>query len=442
MRRAVVLALALAACGSDVEQLTFEQALDPENCASCHPQHVKDWSGSMHAFAADDPVFRAMNARGQRETNGELGDFCVQCHAPMAVEQGLTTDGLNLDAVPKHLRGVTCAYCHLTEEVEGTHNNPLRLATDLVMRGAFEAQGPAAHASMISPLHDRANPESSKLCGSCHDIVTPKGVHLERTYAEWQESLFAHDTQAELQTCGRCHMPGTDGVAADVEGVPIRRVTDHKMVGVDVATIDWPEKAAQREAIQRMLDPTLFPRMCISRVPGGTQVDVDLENFAAGHSFPSGATIDRRAWVELRATLGAREVYSVGVIPEGVAVATSTAPDLWRIWDVGYDENDEVAHMFWEIARVEQRLLLAPTALSPLDPEYRDPHVVRTFRFDGVADRIEMNVRLRPIGLDVLDDLIASGDLDPSFRDEVPTFTLGAANVVWTIDDGERCIPE
>ena len=43
----------------------------------------------MHAYAAEDPVFLAMNQRGQRETNGELGDFCVQCHAPVAVHVGL-----------------------------------------------------------------------------------------------------------------------------------------------------------------------------------------------------------------------------------------------------------------------------------------------------------------------------------------------------------------
>ena len=48
----------------------------------------------MHAYASDDPVFRAMNQRAQRETSGALGDFCVKCHAPMAVQKALTTDGL------------------------------------------------------------------------------------------------------------------------------------------------------------------------------------------------------------------------------------------------------------------------------------------------------------------------------------------------------------
>lgn len=441
MRRLLALAVALAGCSESVEQLTYQQALDPESCKDCHPDHYREWSGSMHAFAGDDPVFIAMNERGQRETIGELGDFCVQCHAPVALAQGLTTDGLDLDQVPKSMRGVTCAFCHLAKEVTGTHNNPIVLDDEVIMRGAFEAADGAAHRSEPSPLHDRSNPESSNLCGSCHDIVTPADVHLEQTFLEWKESLYAHETPAELQTCGRCHMPGRDGVAAEVEGVPLRRITDHKMVGVDVATIDWPEKEAQREAIQRMLDPTVFPQLCVRRVQGGTMIEVDLENFAAGHSFPSGATFDRRAWVEIVATLGGAEVFVSGRVEPDQAVVTSTVNDPWHIFDVGYGEGGDIEHMFWDIRTYDKRLLSAPTAISPIDPEWRDPHVKRSWTFNGVADRIEMNVHIRPIGLDVLDDLIDSGDLAPQFR-TTPTFTLRAANLVWTADLEQTCIPE
>src|SRR5688572_9748953 len=100
--------------------------MDPETCKTCHPKHYREWSGSMHAYASDDPVFLAMNARGQEEV-ATLGDFCVQCHAPMAVRTGATTDGLNLAELPRHLKGVTCYFCHTVSAVEGTHNNPLVL---------------------------------------------------------------------------------------------------------------------------------------------------------------------------------------------------------------------------------------------------------------------------------------------------------------------------
>src|SRR5690606_12102124 len=120
----------------------LEALQDPETCAECHPDHYREWLGSMHAYAAEDPVFRAMNARGQRETGGALGDFCVQCHAPVAVALGLTEDGLDLDALPREVQGVTCYFCHQVDAVEGTHNNPLRLAFYDIMRGGFADAAP------------------------------------------------------------------------------------------------------------------------------------------------------------------------------------------------------------------------------------------------------------------------------------------------------------
>ena len=76
--------LALAAtgigCGGETKMLTPSELLDPAKCQSCHPQQYTDWSGSMHAYASDDPVFVAMNRRGQADTHGELGSFCVDEH--------------------------------------------------------------------------------------------------------------------------------------------------------------------------------------------------------------------------------------------------------------------------------------------------------------------------------------------------------------------------
>jgi hypothetical protein len=75
--------------------------MDPETCRTCHQDQYSEWAASMHAHAAEDPVFIAMNRRGQEETAGALGDFCVRCHAPMAVREGRTVDGLNLDSLER-----------------------------------------------------------------------------------------------------------------------------------------------------------------------------------------------------------------------------------------------------------------------------------------------------------------------------------------------------
>ncbi|MFI5307823.1 MAG: multiheme c-type cytochrome, partial [Polyangiales bacterium] len=162
---------------------SVEALRDPETCKGCHAEHYAEWQGSMHAYAATDPVFIAMNERGQKETGGQLGDFCVKCHAPMALELGLTTDGLNLpDLTDPSARGVTCYFCHDVSAVEGDHNRALVLAHDATMRGglgagkgaadarnAAAAAANAAHRSTYSPLHDGSSRDSAALCGACHD---------------------------------------------------------------------------------------------------------------------------------------------------------------------------------------------------------------------------------------------------------------------------------
>src|SRR5215510_11459279 len=153
MRAAACAALALtiggAGCGDGGGSLPIAKLQDPETCNECHPKHFTQWSGSMHGYASDDPVFVAMNKRGQRETGGQLGTFCVKCHAPMAVELGLT-NGADFDParLPATARGVTCYFCHNVQSVEDTHNNGLALAMDQTMRGGVSdpVTSPAHHA--------------------------------------------------------------------------------------------------------------------------------------------------------------------------------------------------------------------------------------------------------------------------------------------------------
>ena len=61
MRGWPLILVGLSGCGGDgcgaTEPLTARQLRDPEVCAGCHPAHYEEWSGSMHAYAADDPLF-------------------------------------------------------------------------------------------------------------------------------------------------------------------------------------------------------------------------------------------------------------------------------------------------------------------------------------------------------------------------------------------------
>ncbi|MBX3192703.1 MAG: hypothetical protein KF819_37310 [Labilithrix sp.] len=433
-------AIALASCTSttpDEPTLTGDALLDPNNCLPCHADQFREWSGSMHAYAGEDPVFIAMNKRMQRETNGQAGSFCVSCHAPLAVRAGKTVDGLNLGELPSFMRGVTCAFCHAASAVEGTHNNPLRLATDGVVRGGIADPAKSPHRSAYSELHDREVLPSSSMCGACHDVVTPAGAHIERTFSEWNASLYAKPGQL---SCGKCHMEGREGVAARVEGAPRRRVHDHTMAAVDVALTPFTDEDGQRAAVQRLLDATLLAKLCVKQTPAaGLVAEVTLDNAFAGHSFPSGAAQDRRAWVELIAYRGDAVVFSSGVVEEKKAVAALPDPNLWLLRDKVFDAAGKEVHMFWRAARYESELLPPAVTADPTDPAFYHA-VTRTYSLpQPVPDRVTMRVRMRPVDFDLLDDLVATGDLDPKILDRIPTFELGGTVKEWTNDRGFRC---
>lgn len=439
-------ALALmAACGQP-DYLSVAELMDPQSCRDCHPKHYREWSGSMHAYAADDPVFLAMNRRGQEETGGELGDFCVKCHAPMAVHTGATFDGLNLEDLPQHQKGVTCYFCHNVKAVEGTHNNPLVLADDQVMRGGIrDPVANDAHPTAYSALHDRNSMESSSMCGSCHDIVTQAGVHLERTFSEWQETVFASEIPQAHLSCSKCHMIGdVDGVVADVPGVPLRKPKDHAFPGVDVALTEWPEIDMQLAGIERDLFAAVSPKLC-AEPPGPLSFTYILDNVFAGHMLPSGASADRRGWVELIAYDDSDQiVYQSGVVADGQAVAElpSLGDDqLWQIRDFAYDENGDEAHMFWDIRSVDSQLLLPAVTNDMTDPRYNHS-VERTYTLQLATPpaRVTARMRMRPMGLDILDDLIASGHLDPQYRERMRTFDLTGTVLEWRAEHGLGCV--
>jgi hypothetical protein len=421
--------------------LDRDALLDPESCSGCHPVQYREWSGSMHAYAADDPVFLAMNRRGQRETDGELGPFCVSCHAPMAVREGATTDGLNLDEVPRQLKGVTCFFCHTVRAVAGTHNNPLELADDMVLRGEYaDPVGTSAHSAGYSPFLDRDAEASASLCGACHDVVINEHAAIERTFQEWRQSVFS---EAGGATCGQCHMDQSLEAApiADAPGTVARRLHDHSMPGVDLALTPFPEMTAQRDGVQALLDATLQSALCVVDLGGASAIRVILDNIGAGHGFPSGAAQDRRVWVEIVAEADSSVVYASGMVADGTAVTESADPDLWLFRDCMFDAAGAPTHMFWEADRYESNQLAAQVTLDPGDPRFYQTHVVQSFPraekefFDAVPERVTMRVRVRPIGFDVLDDLVAGGDLDEGVRDAVPTFDidLGAGPVLeWT----------
>jgi hypothetical protein len=443
--------LSLSACNDEPLEPNYpapSALYDSKTCAKCHPAHYDEWSASMHAYAAEDPVFLAMNQRGQEETNFELGTFCVNCHAPLAVRLGLT-DGRDPSQIPAELRGVTCYFCHNVDAVEGTHNNPLSLSDDVTMRGRIKDPETASfHRSSYSALLAGDQHESAAMCGSCHDIVlptplAPAPVELERTFTEWKASVFAPEhapSPSSVSTCTSCHLPGINGVPI-AEGGPKRTRHSHHMAAVDGPMTPFPAtddaaRDAELAALQasdreRLLDVTVRVEICLQVLTETeSAVHVTLDNANAGHNFPSGASQDRRAFTELVAYRGDEVIYQSGVVADAEAVSVETDPDLWLLRDEAFDEAGNEVHMFWDIAELERNTLPAQVTANPALPEYYKSHLRRRFplasgdAIPGVPDRVTVRLRLVPIGFDVLDDLVESGHLDPTLRNRMTTLDL------------------
>ncbi len=503
-RRACVLAAfcaaTIGACGKPT-YFSRDQLLDSATCGSCHPNEYLEWQQSMHAYASDDPVFRAMNARGQRATDGGLGDFCVKCHAPMAVHEAATTDGTNLDSVDPKLKGVTCYFCHDADAVNGTHNNPLHLADDVTMRGEYPRPYPVcdpqcgmvdppitankAHPSLYSKRHDRDQLDSSSLCGSCHDIVSPAGASIERTFQEWLSSQFAGSDNTNDGgtncpglppfaglTCSQCHMLQSGGAQpiAQYAGVPQRRVHDHAFPGVDAA-LSSPLTATQVQANNQFLNTTFNTfqsAICVWEIPGMSPpqaaIRIILDNVSAGHAVPSGSAQDRRLWTEVVAYKNGSVIYESGVVPDGGSPldvpdggpgpdggTLSGDPDRWLARDCMFNGSGAETHNVWEAASYESNLFPVSPTVCQTDPRFYLSHVMQFFprsgcsvpegtpggfqactgTFSPVPDRVTLRVRLQPIGSDVLDELVTSGDLDPSLPASMPIYELGT-QLEWT----------
>jgi hypothetical protein len=194
------------------------------------------------------------------------------------------------------------------------------------------------------------------------------------------------------------------------------------------------QRETQLAEIRYLLDTTLSFEICRELRGGPLAIAwVTVHNANAGHNWPSGASQDRRAWVEVSAYRKGELIYTNAV--PGDEEPPADAKDAWILRDRLFAGDREV-HMFWEADRVEAGTIgvaLRPDPRNPqsfinADATRRFPSGDGDFPFasdgSGIPDRITVRVRLRAMGRDVLDDLVASGHLDPALPAQLPTFDL------------------
>jgi hypothetical protein len=290
------------------------------------------------------------------------------------------------------------------------------------------------------------------MCGGCHDIVTPSGVHLERTFQEYLSGIFSKSATGEppaFDSCVGCHMPPQPGFAAvESQGAPMRTLHEHLWPGVDVALTEFPNREALRSAVE---DCELGASVAFFTLE---VTEPDLFTFqietGAGHNQPSGSAQDRRMWLEFLAydengqLLEDASSGKIGdqEIEERPPGDPRHDPNLLMFRDRIYDADGKEVHMFWEAEKsaaypegYESTLLPVP-ATTYIEGKNA---IVKQYRARGpdgaLPARITARLRMRPIGMDVLHDLVDSGDLDSEIVEQMPTFTFGA-QIEWTRADG------
>jgi hypothetical protein len=171
-----------------------------------------------------------------------------------------------------------------------------------------------------------------------------------------------------------------------------------------------------------------------------------MDTIGTAHAWPSGAAQDRRAWLEVIAYDA-----SGGIIDQRGATMEGHDPvDLPNatFWDRTFSDAAKTtpAHFFWDVIAETPGLLKPPVTLDPTSNLF-DHSTTFAFPIDGTminaVDRIEARIRIRPFGFEMIDLLIASGDLDASLRAKIPTLDIAGSKRTWTraTQGLDRCNP-
>lgn len=99
--------------GTQPGGLTSNLALSG-SCSNCHGGYspiFDDWSGSLMAQAARDPLFYACLDIANADAPGS-GDLCIRCHAPKAWLEGRSTPTSGSAITASDRDAINCAFCH------------------------------------------------------------------------------------------------------------------------------------------------------------------------------------------------------------------------------------------------------------------------------------------------------------------------------------------
>jgi hypothetical protein len=290
----------------------------PELCKGCHPEIYRQWKGSMHSNAWNDPVYLALMRAASKATKGVTDNLCIGCHTPIGLTTGEATPaGERLGKIARN--GVQCDFCHNISAAIGIGNGSFVLTPRKYGRplkfGPFKDAKSTYHDTAYSELHT-----VSEFCGTCHNVTHPMNrIPIERTYDEWKDSPYV----AEGIGCQECHMTPGPGYTknpgrAAIGGKEREHIFTHYFVGGNTL-------------VPAMLGSEMHARLATEMLQGAARMElvevrnlrpgavatalIRVHNSGAGHKLPTGFPEGREMWVDFRALDDkGKEIYRLGRI--------------------------------------------------------------------------------------------------------------------------------
>jgi len=312
-------------------------------CKQCHhstlpsrPVNIfSEWSGSMMAHSARDPIFYAALAVANKYnsvTGNAHGEYCIRCHSPNGWLAGHSEDYTGQSLIGTDFDGIQCDYCHRSVDPLNPDSTVPHLngavpgygnGMHVFQRYASPKRGPYDSVSAPHPTRYDAFQNSSELCGVCHDVsnafyaqnVNIQAPHeyapLERTYSEWFMSWYA--TQGDSGTCQSCHMTITTGYGCVFTSSPLRtNLAKHDLTGGNTfvpdilpdfsdifpTPFDTTSLAAGKQRATATLQRAADVSITSSREGDSVIADVRITNLT-GHKLPTGYPDGRRMWLNV-----------------------------------------------------------------------------------------------------------------------------------------------
>jgi hypothetical protein len=316
---------------------TVDSAENPHYvCRQCHysteptrPVDIfNDWSGSMMAHSARDPIFYAALGVANKYLIGS-GEFCIRCHSPMGWVRGHSEDYTGKSLTGTDFDGVQCDYCHRAGNPMDTSDATISLNPTYpvpgygngmhgIQRTHYPKRGP--YDSLIAPHATKFEPflTTGNMCGVCHDIsnpfdadqitLPPYAYHpLERTYSEWLMSSYAG--MGDSGTCQSCHMTDTAGYDCIYSQAPFRtNLARHDLTGGNTfvpdilpdfwQNLDTLSLASGKQRAGAALQRAAALGLQAAKTSDTVTATVTITN-RTGHKLPTGYPEGRKMWIHL-----------------------------------------------------------------------------------------------------------------------------------------------